>query len=66
MKAGLRTRLAMTDGDKMTDHNEAAGHGQAQAGETTTDVDVLIAGGGPCGVMLAIELGRRGIRCLLV
>ena len=29
-------------------------------------VDVLIAGGGPCGLMLANELGRRGIRCLLV
>jgi 2-polyprenyl-6-methoxyphenol hydroxylase-like FAD-dependent oxidoreductase len=28
--------------------------------------DVLIAGGGPCGLMLAIELGRRGIGCLLV
>ncbi|MDO8280424.1 MAG: FAD-dependent oxidoreductase [Burkholderiaceae bacterium] len=28
--------------------------------------DVLIAGGGPCGLMLAIELGRRGIRSLLV
>lgn len=30
------------------------------------DVQVLIAGGGPCGLMLANELGRRGIRCLLV
>jgi 2-polyprenyl-6-methoxyphenol hydroxylase-like FAD-dependent oxidoreductase len=30
-----------------------------------TEVDVLIAGGGPCGLMLAHELGRRGIRCLL-
>ena len=30
------------------------------------EVDVLIAGGGPCGLMLANELGRRGIRCLLV
>ncbi len=33
---------------------------------STLSVDVLIAGGGPCGLMLAIELGRRGIRCLLV
>jgi 2-polyprenyl-6-methoxyphenol hydroxylase-like FAD-dependent oxidoreductase len=32
----------------------------------TLQVDVLIAGGGPCGLMLAIELGRRNIRCLLV
>lgn len=30
------------------------------------ETDVLIAGGGPCGLMLAIELGRRGVRCLLV
>jgi 2-polyprenyl-6-methoxyphenol hydroxylase-like FAD-dependent oxidoreductase len=28
--------------------------------------DVLIIGGGPCGLMLAIELGRRGIRVVLV
>lgn len=29
-------------------------------------VSVLIAGGGPCGLMLANELGRRGISVLLV
>jgi len=28
--------------------------------------DVLIAGGGPCGLMLANELGRFGVRALLV
>ena len=30
------------------------------------ETDVLIAGGGPCGLMLANDLGPRGIRCLLV
>jgi 2-polyprenyl-6-methoxyphenol hydroxylase-like FAD-dependent oxidoreductase len=30
------------------------------------DAEVLIAGGGPCGLMLANELGRRGIRTLLL
>ncbi|MEZ5752111.1 MAG: FAD-dependent oxidoreductase [Paracoccaceae bacterium] len=29
-------------------------------------VDVVIAGGGPCGLMLAIELGRRGHSVVLV
>ena len=28
--------------------------------------EVLIAGGGPCGLMLANELGRRGVRSLLI
>lgn len=28
--------------------------------------DVLVVGGGPCGLMLANELGRRAIRCLVV
>jgi 2-polyprenyl-6-methoxyphenol hydroxylase-like FAD-dependent oxidoreductase len=27
---------------------------------------VLIVGGGPCGLMLSIELGRRGVGCILV
>lgn len=30
------------------------------------DTEVLVAGGGPCGLMLANELGQRGIRTLLV
>ncbi len=31
-----------------------------------TEVDVLIAGAGPVGLSLAIELGQRGISCLTV
>ncbi len=34
--------------------------------EPTLTTDVLITGGGPCGLMLVIDLGRRGVRCLLV
>jgi 2-polyprenyl-6-methoxyphenol hydroxylase-like FAD-dependent oxidoreductase len=30
------------------------------------DVEVLIAGAGPVGLSAAIELGRRGIRCMVV
>ena len=34
--------------------------------QTTTRVPVLIAGAGPVGLSLAIELAYRGIRCLVV
>lgn len=30
------------------------------------DADVLIIGGGPVGMGLAIELGQRGVRCLVI
>src|SRR5262247_4101403 len=36
------------------------------AGENVPRVPVLIVGGGPVGLGLAIDLGWRGIRCLLV
>lgn len=40
---------------------------QAQsAGAAPGDTQVLIAGGGPVGMGLAIELGQRGVRCLVV
>ncbi|MEZ5649494.1 MAG: FAD-dependent oxidoreductase [Burkholderiaceae bacterium] len=33
---------------------------------TQTSTDVLIVGAGPCGLLLALELGRRGIHALVV
>ena len=33
--------------------------------QLAADVDVLIAGAGPVGLTLAIDLGRRGVRCLV-
>src|SRR5215472_9063566 len=30
------------------------------------DSDVLIVGAGPTGLTLAIDLGRRGVRCMLI
>jgi len=30
------------------------------------NTDVLIVGGGPTGLTLAIDLGRRGVRCMLI
>lgn len=33
---------------------------------SSLETDVLVAGGGPCGLMTAMELGRRGVNCLVV
>ncbi|HSV57599.1 MAG TPA: FAD-dependent oxidoreductase [Variovorax sp.] len=41
-------------------------HAMTTLREREVETEILIAGGGPCGLMLANELGRRGIRCLLV
>src|SRR2546425_3483170 len=35
-------------------------------GVDAEQVEVVIAGGGPAGLTLAIELGRRGVSCLLL
>jgi 2-polyprenyl-6-methoxyphenol hydroxylase-like FAD-dependent oxidoreductase len=40
--------------------------GPAPDHDGTLHTEVLIAGGGPFGLMLALELGRRGVSCLLV
>ncbi|MFF4700990.1 FAD-dependent monooxygenase [Streptomyces chattanoogensis] len=39
---------------------------EAREGSAVTDVDVLIAGAGPTGVALGIDLARRGVRALVV
>jgi len=42
--------------------------GPSLAGKATSgdEQEVIIVGGGPVGVALAIELGQRGVRCALV
>ncbi len=37
-----------------------------QATTSQSDAEVLIIGGGPVGMGLAIELGQRGVRCLVI
>jgi 2-polyprenyl-6-methoxyphenol hydroxylase-like FAD-dependent oxidoreductase len=36
------------------------------AGSTVLDTQVIIVGAGPVGLTLAIDLGRRGVRCILL
>lgn len=38
----------------------------SQPFQTDLKTDVLVVGAGPCGLMLANELGRRGVRCLVI
>jgi 2-polyprenyl-6-methoxyphenol hydroxylase-like FAD-dependent oxidoreductase len=40
--------------------------GRWRALRSPSKCSVLIVGGGPCGLVLAIELGRRGVRAVLV
>jgi hypothetical protein len=63
-----RCDLVMDPTQAATDVLTTAGHLQVQPFVKHDAVNVIGCsfGGGPCGLMLAIELGRRGILCLLV
>jgi len=41
-------------------------HGAGTEPGTEINTDVAIIGGGPSGLMLAIELGCRGVKCVLL
>src|SRR6187455_3193381 len=42
------------------------GNDVSETQDRTQDCAVIIIGGGPCGLMLAIELGRRGVPVILL
>jgi 2-polyprenyl-6-methoxyphenol hydroxylase-like FAD-dependent oxidoreductase len=46
-------------------HETGAAPGRAGA-SPPAETEVLVVGGGPSGLAAALELGRRGVRCLLV
>jgi 2-polyprenyl-6-methoxyphenol hydroxylase-like FAD-dependent oxidoreductase len=48
------------------DYYNAGPNGRGNCVNEKQDVDVVIIGGGPCGLTLAIELGRRGITTVLL
>lgn len=45
-----------------SDTSHGSAHGTSHAG----DPQVLIVGAGPVGMTLALDLGRRGVRCVLI
>jgi 2-polyprenyl-6-methoxyphenol hydroxylase-like FAD-dependent oxidoreductase len=60
----LGTSLGL--GDMQRDPTQRQLNPMTKPNETDSDAQVVIVGGGPVGLGLAIELGQRGVRCVLV
>jgi glycine/D-amino acid oxidase-like deaminating enzyme len=43
-----------------------AGNAPERSRDIPTETEILIVGGGPIGLSAAVELGRRGVQCLIV
>ncbi|QKW08780.1 FAD-dependent monooxygenase [Streptomyces sp. NA04227] len=64
---GARSRTSPADGppEREGPEQRVRGEGRSEEGRDEISADVLIVGAGPTGLALALDLTRRGVRCLV-